>query len=129
MPRRQGAYQRTIEAGEVEPAKAAETVAATSPAVSTDSADGQVLIEATANVVQGVAGTAVVCRIRRGTLTGAVVGKPLTYQLAAGLNGGIAMQVLDAPGEVAGQTYVLTVEATAATGNPKVQGATISVTY
>lgn len=130
MPRRPSVYERSIEAPQSEPVNAAETVVVTSTPISTDTPGAQVWIEAACNILQGATGTAALCRVRRGGLTGAVVGKPITYQIGAGLRGGISVQAVDEQaGEIASQVYVLTVECTGATTNPVVTGATISVSY
>jgi hypothetical protein len=48
--------------------------------------------------------------------------------VAAGSNYSLAVQALDAPGEVAGATYVITVAVTAATGNSTVNYAHLGAT-
>lgn len=67
----------------------------------------------------GTAGTAVRIRIRRDSLTGTVVADTgaVTAGIAAAAVAALDVNGDDSPGDVASQTYVMTVQQTAATGN------------
>lgn len=106
-----------------------ETVALTMPAISTPGAGSQVTMEGELNMTAGTAATAVTVRVRRGTgITGTVVGESNPVTVAAGNTVPLPWQVVDTPGEVAGQAYVVTVQQTAATGNGTVLNAAGSIT-
>lgn len=97
----------------------AETVVATLPGISTQSADAIVRLTGQALVTLGTATTALVVRIRQGSLTGTVVGE--SEQPTAGVSAGnpfnVDINMNDTPGEVASLVYVLTIAQIAATGN------------
>lgn len=106
----------------------AETVVATLPGVSTDRPGQLVRLRADYVVTIGTGGTAVTHRIRRDSLTGTVVGESNTEQIstAAGSTESHEFYAEDSfAGEVAGQTYVLTVQQTAATANGTVLRASL----
>lgn len=97
-----------------------ETVVVTLDAISTRSAGERVLLHGWVQFTTGTACSAVTLRLRRGTTTGGtLVGEANAENLgaAAGSTEEFSIDATDAPGEVAGQAYVLTVQQTAATGN------------
>ena len=107
----------------------AETVVATLT-IGGDTPEGdQIILEGFCQVTTGAGTTGLQLRVRRGGLTGAQVGP--TSQLAAGAAAAasIGIQCSDTPGEVAGQTYVLTVQQVAATGNGTAVAANLQATY
>lgn len=108
---------RTAAIANALPANATETVIATLQ-ISDVSADSPVEIKAWAKITTGVATTSIVLRVRRDGVAGALVGEanPLTIVGAAGETHEYGDQVVDTPGEVASQVYVLTCVQTAATG-------------
>lgn len=95
----------------------AETVIATLPNVSGDNDQDTVKLTGWANITTDGAATAIVLRVRRGTLTGTQVtpsaSQGQTAAFAAGFIGNPRTEVVDNPGAVAAQTYVLTAQATA----------------
>lgn len=96
----------------------AETVAATLPGVNTRDRLEPVAVSGVAQVTAGVGTTALTPRVRRGVdATGVLVGEGNPLTVAAGNTLGVPFAAVDVPGEVAGQSYVLTVQQTAATGN------------
>ena len=76
-----------------------------------------VSIEANMNILVGTAGTGLTLRIRRDSLTGAVVGNAQSYTLAAGATQNVSVCADDNPGEESTRTYVVTVAQVAATGS------------
>lgn len=95
-----------------------ETVVATLVVPAVPSAGYKVNLFGTVQVTAGTAATAATPRWRRGTdATGTLVGEGNPVTLAAGNTGEISHNAIDTPGEIAGQSYVLTVQQTAATGN------------
>lgn len=95
-----------------------ETVIATLAGISTVDASEQVTLDAIAQFTLGATATAVTPRIRRGTdTTGVLVGEGNPIQGAAGNTVAVGLLERDVPGPVAGASYVLTVQQTAATGN------------
>lgn len=97
-----------------------ETVAATVAGVSTPKPGVKVTLTATVQVTAGTGTTALTPRIRRGTdATGTLLGEgnPIQGGVAAGSTSTLTIQVEDTPGEVAGQSYVVTVAQTGASGN------------
>lgn len=131
MPRKPWNYQKSIEGAETEPNEATETVVATLSGVSPDNAFPSVLLEGSCNVATGTGTTAVVIRIRRGTTAaGTLIGKALTSTFGESKEIGLGITVLDQPeGELASQSYVMTIQRTAGTGKGKVTGATLTATY
>lgn len=95
-----------------------ETVILTIPGVTTRDKSEQVSLTATALVTAGAGTTAITARLRRGAdATGVLVGEGNAQTAAAGNTVGVTIDAVDTPGEVAGQSYVLTLQQTAATGN------------
>lgn len=107
-----------------------ETVVATAPAASfyTPGSNG-VSISGVVNFTMGASGTAVTVRVRQGSLTGPLVGNAVVETLAAAAIANIPYEAEDTSGfpQAAGSIYVVTVQATAATGNDTVNQATIEV--
>lgn len=97
----------------------AETVVATVTVPSTPNAGAVVTIEGHCQLSVGAGTTALTPRIRRGSVTGALVGEgnALAVSGAAGSAEEVDLTVDDTPGEVVNQVYVLTVVQTGATGN------------
>lgn len=98
----------------------AETVVATVVVPSVPRANVKVQIKGYAQLTTGTNTTAVTPRIRRGTdATGTLVGEANAEQVkaAAGSTEEFSIMVEDAPGEVANQSYVLTLAQTAASAN------------
>ena len=131
MPRRINPVIKSAETASTEPVTSAETVVATLSNVNPDSNAPEVTIEGSCAFTNGATATSVVVRIRRGTTaSGTLVSEAQTSQIAAEKAIGLSIQGLDKPtGEQASLSYVMTVEAPAATTNPKVKGATITATY
>lgn len=95
-----------------------ETVLLTLAGVSTRDASELVQLIAHAAVTLGTGTTSYVVRLRRGVdITGTLIGNADTYQGTAGNTVLVAIQRVDAPGAVAGQSYVVTLQQTAATAN------------
>lgn len=97
----------------------AETVVATVTVPSTPNPGATVTIEGHCQLTVGTGTTALTPRIRRGGLTGALVGEgnALGVSGAAGSTEEVDLTVDDQPGEVVNQVYVLTVAQTGATAN------------
>lgn len=97
-----------------------ETVVATVTGISTPRAGVKVILSGMCQVTTGGSTTALTPRIRRGTaITDPLVGEGNALQVATAAGGTeeLAITVEDFPGEVAGQSYVLTVQQTAAAAN------------
>lgn len=97
----------------------AETVVATLSGVTTGRAKN-VSLSAWAQLTTGTATTAVTPRIRRGTdATGTLIGEgnPVTVGAAAGSTETFEVATIDDGVDLAGASYVLTLQQTAATGN------------
>lgn len=108
----------------------AETVLVTISGISTQAADGQVILEVVAQLSWGTGTTGAALRVRRGTdTTGAVVGSAVNENVIASQISNMELQVVDAPGEVAGQSYVVTIQQSGATGNGSNQQVSIQATY
>lgn len=106
-----------------------ETVALTLPSISTPGAGSQVTIDGALTMTYGTGATAVTVRVRRGTgITGTVVGEGNPLTVSAGNTSEQTFSVVDTPGEVAGQAYVVTVQQTAATANGSVLASAGSIT-
>jgi len=105
----------------VTPVTTAETVVLTLPFAGQGTARGPVLIQGFVNYTQGTAGTAVTIRVRTGTTTGGtLIGAADVHTLAAAARAQIPFAALDLAQFPAGNQYCVTVQATAATGNPSV---------
>lgn len=95
-------------------------------------------VRGTINVTAGTGTTAVVLRVRKGGLTGALVGPAMTHTLAAGASANIPYDVLDnAPTQspidpqgaqsVGSNLYLLTIQQTGGTAAGTVNYGTISL--
>jgi hypothetical protein len=85
----------------------------------------------TANLTPGTGTTSITCRIRQGTGTGgAVVGVPCTTPVTAALANSTGEITVNDPQDVypAGNTYTMTVQQNAATGNGTMSQALVAVT-
>lgn len=101
----------------------AETVVATISNLATYKPGEPINLRGEVQMTMGTATTAITLRIRRDSVTGTVVGEgnPEQIETAAGSTEDHDYQTNDVfSGEVANQTYVLTVQQTAATGNGSV---------
>lgn len=106
----------------------AETVVATLAGVSTNQPNQQVGLRGTYNITLGATTSALVTRIRRDGIAGAVVGEVQTEQIfsAAGSTEDHEIYREDVgAGEFSGRTYVVTVSQTAATANGTVNNASL----
>jgi len=104
-----------------------ETVVATLSGVNAPGPGATIRLTGTVQMTYGTATTAMTPRIRRGTdATGTLVGEGNPLTGAAGNTAPTTLEVVDTPGEVANQSYVLTVQQTAATGNGSVLQATLN---
>ena len=109
---------------------AAETVCATMAGVSTDNAGATIVLDGTVDLTTGTGTTAITLRIRRGVdATGVLVGVAEVPPIAASTRGTFAIQAVDQPGEVAGQSYVLTAQQTGGTGAGVINSAVLSGVY
>lgn len=131
MPRRINTVQKIAEALAVKANKAVESVICTLPNVNTDVGSATVILEGSASFLLGATGTEVVVRVRRGTTTaGAVVAKAVFNSLTAAKQYGLSIQALDQQeGEVASQSYVLTVENVGATTEGEATQASLTATF
>ena len=108
---------------------AVETVVLTTGGIDTTPNQSRVLITGIIAITPGTAATAVVVKVRRGSATtGTEVGTVTSQTGAGGAPRVIPYHVEDAPGEVAGEQYVVTVTETGATANGTVSVATCSIT-
>lgn len=108
----------SVVTGNVTLVTTAETVVATLGPVNTRQASEPVVVEADVQVTAGTGATAITPRVRRGTaITDPLVGEGNPITVAAGNTVTVGIRVVDQPGEVAGQSYVVTLQQTAATGN------------
>lgn len=77
-----------------------------------------VQIDANADFTAGTAATSAILRVRQGSLAGAVVGNAIQSPVTAGIPNSLSGCVLDPTLQYpVGNTYVLTVQQVAATGN------------
>lgn len=105
-----------------------ETVILTFPAISTPNAGSQVTIQADMDITWGTGTTTGRFRIRRGTgITGTIVADTGALSYTAGSTYDSSITGEDTPGEVAGQAYVVTVQAAGASGNSTVSLASGSI--
>lgn len=96
----------------------AETVIATLNGVTTSSPDESVFITGHAVILAGASATGVSLKLRRGTTpAGTQIGEAEIATVAAATTVIGMIAAGDSPGEVAGQSYVLTAQQVAATGN------------
>ncbi len=108
-----------------------ETVVATLTGVTTPRPGSKILLTGMCQVTTGGSTTALTPRIRRGTtITDTLVGEANAQQVqaAAGSTETVTIDTEDSPGEIHNQTYVLTVQATAAAANASALQATLSAT-
>ncbi len=100
------------------PAGAGETVIATLHGCTVSYPSDRFVIEGFANITLDANVTAIVLAVRRTDISGTLVSDPAVTPKAAGDFTGATFQVVcsDAPGDVAGLTYVLTATLTAAGG-------------
>lgn len=106
--------------GDITVVTTTETILATIASVNTPRPGCKVQLFAFGQFTSGANTTGLTFRWRRGaTITDTVVGESNVEQIeaAAGSTEGHSVAVEDTPGEVAGQTYVFTVQATAASAN------------
>lgn len=108
----------------------AETVVATVTGVTTQGGGDRVRLRGWVQLLSGAATTTVTLRVRRGSVTGTLVGEanPVTIPTAAGGTDEYEIVTTDTPGEVAGQSYVLTVTQASATGNGTASQASLEAT-
>lgn len=103
----------------------AETVIATLPGVSNQSADGIIRFMGYAVVTGGANTTFVTLRVRRASLVGTLIGEGDPATLTGAAIASVPIYAEDTPGEVGGVTYVLTAQLTAASANGSVQIASL----
>lgn len=118
----------TQQASAVSVVNANETAVVNTSPYTSDGANRQVTVDAEGEITTGTGTTALVVKIRRGTTTaGAQVGQSQTITVpTAGNKVQFGIQVLDTPGEVAGQQYCCTVTQTGGTGSGTVDQVCIS---
>jgi hypothetical protein len=105
----------------VTPVTTAETIVLTLPFTGQGTAREGNLITGVINYTQGTAGTAVTVRVRAGaTVTGTLIGVADVHTVAAAALAQIPFAALDLATFPAGNQYVVTVQATSASGNPSV---------
>ena len=106
----------------------AETVVANTNPYTADGPNRQVTIDAEGEITTGASTTALVVKIRRGTaVTGTQVGATQTITVpTAGNKVQFGLQVVDTPGEVAGQQWCVTVQQTGGAANGTVDQVSIS---
>lgn len=108
-----------------------ETVVATLTGVTVPRPGSKVVLSGMAQVTTGGSTTALTPRIRRGSaITDTLVGEatPNQVQAAAGSTETVTIDTEDTPGEVHNQTYVLTVQQTAAAANGSALQASLTAT-
>lgn len=113
-------FFRTVFSANVTIVTTAETVVCTLAGVSAQGPQCSVQLRGWAQVTLAANSTGVTLRVRRGTsVSGTLVGEAnaVTSGITASTNFAGDVEVTDAPGEVAGQSYVLTVEVTGASAN------------
>lgn len=93
---------------------ATETVVATLNGVNVDRPDARVDLVGFVQVTTGGVGSGIVPRIRRDSLTGTLVGEGNNINAVASNTVSVPLNVQDAPPEMAGGTYVLTLTVTGA---------------
>lgn len=122
MPRQTPKHRDVAATAAVTVVTTTETEAVQLDGVAASQPDGRVVLRGWMQFTTGAGTTAVTLRIRRGTdTTGTLVGEANAITAAASAVREMAIEVPDTPGEVAGQSYVLTVQQTAATGNGTVE--------
>lgn len=108
----------------------AETVAATLNGVNADNLETQVNLEANLDITIGTGGVTLTVKFERGTAAGGTtVSKGATwgpFTVVAANRVNINAAAVDTPGNVAGQSYVVTVTVGSASGNSTVNTATLT---
>jgi hypothetical protein len=94
-----------------------ETVVATISSVTTTNIYRRLLFAGVVEVNPGTGATGLTVRIRRDSVSGTAIGTAVVVAATAGSKIDVSMAATDEPGEVVKQTYVLTVQQTAATAN------------
>jgi hypothetical protein len=97
-----------LQSGTVNVPAQTETVVVTSAGMSTPQPNLNIMVIAYCLLTFGTLATSCIWRIRRATLTGTIVGNPVAEAVTAATTQGFSVQVLDVPGDVASQVYVLT---------------------
>jgi hypothetical protein len=124
------AYVDTTQVAGTVPATNVETVALVLAGAVSAPVATLIILEAAAAFTTGTATTAVTARIRRGaTAAGALIGQAFVVQVGAALATSVSVQASDVPGDIAGQSYCLTLQQTAATGNGSALFASIQATW
>lgn len=119
----------TVTVSAVADGGATETVVATMSNVSPPGAGATVAIDGLVNLTTAATGTsAVVARVRRGGVTGPLLGVATTDTVATATAKTIAIDAQDTPPDSASLTYVLTVTETGATANGTVNYAVLTGT-
>jgi len=109
---------------------ATETVVLVSNPITTSGPGQTVTLVGEVNITAGTNGVAAVIKIRRGSTTsGAQVGPTLTTTEVATKLYTIPLEITDAPGDVGGLTYCVTVAETSASANGTVNYAAIGGYY
>lgn len=131
MPRRPNPVQKIVEAKAIKANKAVESIIATLAGISTDVGGANIILEGSIAFLLGATGTEVVVRIRRGTTTGGTeVAKGTFNALTAAKSYGLSIQCVDQPeGELASQSYVMTVENVGATTEGEATQASLTATF
>lgn len=109
----------------------AETVVATLQIPSTGPNLSNITLEGSVSLTTGASTTGVTLRIRRASLTGTVISGPQAdaiFAPAAAASETHSIQGQDALGDTAGQVYVLTAQAVAATGNASAVNGVLTAT-
>ena len=111
-------------------ATSVETVVCTLSGVDATPGGDQVVIQGNAVMNTGTGTTDVTLRIRRGAdATGVEVGSYAEQVAGAGQEVTVEIQAEDSPGEVAGESYVLTVQQVGATANGTCSSSSLLATY
>jgi hypothetical protein len=99
------------------PAAAAETVVATLTGVDLRFSDQVIKLQGVVNFTVGTSGNAATLRLRRDSLTGTQVGTTITLPASTIVATAVATGLInfsDQPGNVAGATYVMTLQVASA---------------
>jgi len=118
----------TLVTADVTLATTTETVIATLSGVSTNQPGQTVVFEGDCTLTTGTATTAVTLRVRRDSLTGALVGETVPDAVSAAAGSVETHQIVvgdSTLGEFTGATFVLTAQQTAATANGTVSQASL----
>lgn len=107
-----------------------ETVAVVLAGISTEGGGDLVELEGNLEITTGAGTTAVIMRIERGSVAGGLqVISDAAVQVTAGNTVNLSINATDNPGEVAGQSYVLTVLQSGATANGTVTQVQLNAIY